>query len=74
MGFFGGIKKTLGKLPGAGSGAWGSWAEQGEDSNNRARALGLPAKSTPEQITTANLFRNLSPEQQKDLLLNNPNI
>jgi hypothetical protein len=29
---------------------------------------------TPEQITTANLFQNLSPEQQKDLLLNNPNI
>ena len=27
-----------------------------------------------EQIATANLFRNLSPEQQKDLLLNNPNI
>ena len=29
---------------------------------------------TPEEITTANLFRNLSREQQKDLLLNNPNI
>jgi len=29
---------------------------------------------TPEQITTANLFSNLSQEQQKDLLLNNPNI
>lgn len=29
---------------------------------------------TPEQITTANLFSKLSPEQQKDLLLNNPNI
>lgn len=34
----------------------------------------LPANATREQITTANLFRNLSPEQQKDLLLNNPNI
>lgn len=27
-----------------------------------------------EEITTANLFKNLSTEQQKDLLLNNPNI
>lgn len=32
------------------------------------------AGATPEQITTANLFSKLSPEQQKDLLLNNPNI
>jgi len=29
---------------------------------------------TPEQISTANLFSKLTPEQQKDLLLNNPNI
>ena len=29
---------------------------------------------TPKEITTANLFQNLSTEQQKDLLLNNPNI
>jgi hypothetical protein len=41
--------------------------------NKSRRAKGLP-DATPEQITTANLFRNLSPEQQKDLLLNNPNI
>jgi len=74
MGIGSSFKKTLGKLPGAGKGAWGSWAESGEDSNNRAKALGLPAGSTPEQISTATLFRNLSPEQQKDLLLNNPNI
>lgn len=33
-----------------------------------------PEGKTPEQITTANLFKNLSPEQQKDLLINNPNI
>jgi hypothetical protein len=32
------------------------------------------AGRTPEQIATANLFKNLTPEQQKDLLLNNPNI
>jgi hypothetical protein len=29
---------------------------------------------TKTEITTANLFQNLSSEQQKDLLLNNPNI
>lgn len=29
---------------------------------------------TPEEITTENLFKNLTTEQQKDLLLNNPNI
>jgi hypothetical protein len=29
---------------------------------------------TEQQITTANLFQSLSPEQKKDLLLNNPNI
>jgi hypothetical protein len=29
---------------------------------------------TPQQITTANLFQSLTPEQKKDLLLNNPNI
>lgn len=29
---------------------------------------------TPEEVTTANLFRTLSSEQKKDLLINNPNI
>lgn len=29
---------------------------------------------TDTEISTANLFANLTPEQQKDLLLNNPNI
>ena len=29
---------------------------------------------TEQDITTANLFQSLSPEQKKDLLLNNPNI
>jgi hypothetical protein len=41
--------------------------------NRQRRAKGLP-NASPEQITTANLFSKLSPEQQKDLLLNNPNI
>lgn len=33
-----------------------------------------PPQRAPEQVTTANLFRSLTPEQQKDLLINNPNI
>ncbi len=41
--------------------------------NRQRRAKGLP-NATSEQITTANLFKKLTPEQQKDLLLNNPNI
>lgn len=36
--------------------------------------INTPGKLVPEQITTANLFKNLSREQQKDLLINNPNI
>ena len=47
--------------------------ESAVDTANRAERAGrLPI--TREQITTANLFSKLSPEQQKDLLLNNPNI
>ena len=45
------------------------------------KGLGLQKKATPtppppveQNITTENLFANLSPEQKKDLLLNNPNI
>ena len=63
---------TLGKVPGFES--INPYTESAVDAKNRAKALGLPEGSTPQQITTANLFRNLSPEQQKDLLLNNPNI
>lgn len=29
---------------------------------------------SPEEITTSNIFKNLSREQQKDILINNPNI
>jgi hypothetical protein len=44
------------------------------------KGLGLQKKATPtpppveQNITTGNLFSNLSPEQKKDLLLNNSNI
>jgi hypothetical protein len=72
MGIGSSFKKALGSLPGADKGAWGSFAESGEDSLNRKKADGTPY--TAQEITTANLFRNLSTEQQKDLLLNNPNI
>lgn len=35
---------------------------------------GTPYVPTEQDITTANLFQSLTPEQKKDLLLNNPNI
>ena len=38
------------------------------------KAKGAASANNQEEITTANLFRNLSRAQQKDLLLNNPNI
>jgi len=55
--------KNLGNVYSAGATGYG---------NSTNPSTGNPY--TPEQVTTANLFRNLSPEQQKDLLLNNPNI
>ena len=68
---------TLGKVPGFES--INPYTESAVDAKNRAKenrakALGLPEGSTSQQITTANLFRNLTTEQQKDLLLNNHNI
>lgn len=44
------------------------------DQLNKKRKEQGQSPLTQEQITTANLFSKLSPEQQKDLLLNNPNI
>jgi len=37
-------------------------------------AQGRPLQATPEQITAANVFSKLTPEQQKDIMINNPNI
>ena len=37
------------------------------------KARGGPGQ-TQEQVTAANVFSRLSPEQQKDFLINNPNI
>jgi hypothetical protein len=85
---FGKIKKAVGgvvnAVPGANKlvstgafGIGGDFLERAADANTReqrALSLGLSGSATEQQITTANLFRNLSPEQQKDLLLNNPNI
>jgi hypothetical protein len=83
MGFS--LKKSIGKIvnavPGASRvtdsgllGVGGMYLRSASNSAEKAKELGLSENSTPEQIATANLFRNLSPEQQKDLLLNNPNI
>jgi hypothetical protein len=86
MGFGSSFKKVVGKtisaIPGgekaADLGLLGATpfmiGSSSVDAYNKSRRdKGLP-DATPEQITTANLFKNLSPEQQKDLLLNNPNI
>lgn len=39
---------------------------------SKAKADGTPY--TPQEITTSNLFNSLTPDQKKDLLINNPNI
>jgi hypothetical protein len=41
---------------------------------NKKNPDGTAFVPTEQDITTANLFESLSPEQKKDLLLNNPNI
>lgn len=41
---------------------------------DKSAPVGSINNPTDQQLTTANLFRNLSPDQQRDLLLNNPNI
>jgi hypothetical protein len=43
------------------------------DLNRRRQEQGL-SPVTQEQITAGNVFSRLSPEQQKDILINNPNI
>lgn len=48
--------------------------ESSIDSYNREREAKGLGTLTREQITTANLFSKLTRSQQKDLLLNNPNI
>ena len=71
MGIGSSFKKTFRKTIGSGLG--GALGIDSSYTRDRMASIGRP-NSTPEQIATANLFRNLSPEQQKDLLLNNPNI
>lgn len=90
MGFGSSFKKTVGKTIGGklagkivgevgaedtlGGGFVSSatGASQKDRQRGTQQALGKPLSR--EQLTTANLFKNLSPEQQKDLLINNPNI
>lgn len=82
MGFGKSFKKKLGKvvssIPGAkelgNMGLYGPAIEQSLDVYNRSRQKAGLAPVKAEQMTTANLFRSLSPAQQKDLLINNPNI
>jgi len=84
MGFGSSFKKAaggiLGSIPGgeslAATGALDTLGigESIEDFNARRKAKGLSTISTPEQLTAMNVFKNLSREQQKDLLINNPNI
>ena len=71
MGIGSSFKKTFRKTIGSSLG--GALGIDSSYTRDRMASMGRP-NSTPEQIATANLFRNLSPEQQKDLLLNNPNI
>jgi len=56
---------------GTGRGIVGNKEGLFEDRKNTT-AIAFPR--TEQEITTANLFQSLSPEQKKDLLLNNPNI
>jgi hypothetical protein len=64
---------------GAGAAAAGAASQKGGTGIGGA-IKGMPgdklslAGRSQEQITTENLFKSLSPEQKKDLLLNNPNI
>jgi len=86
MGFGKIFKKVVGKAlsplpsslrPIAGlalAGIGGYSAGKYQNRADKAKSLGLPETATEEQITTANLFESLTPEQKKDLLLNNPNI
>jgi len=78
MGFGSSFKKAFGSVIGAVPGGsdlakLGGLGESAEDFNVRRQRAGLQP-ATQEQVTTANLFQNLTPEQQKDLLVNNPNI
>jgi hypothetical protein len=84
MGYKKSLKKIVNKLPGGntqtGAAAYGAvvsgplGAAYGANLNkpNPNKPDGTPY--TEQEITTANLFQSLSPEQKKDLLLNNPNI
>lgn len=88
MGFGKSIKRAVGgvvnAVPGgnwlASSGALGApggFLESAADADTRAqraKQLGISSDASVEQINAASLFSRLTPEQQKDLLINNPNI
>jgi hypothetical protein len=85
MGIGSSFKRTIGKVvsqvPGLEQtaesgllGLTGLGLESALDTRSRELVAAGGSPLSQEQITTANLFSRLSPEQQKDLLLNNPNI
>lgn len=65
------IGGAAGGLPGAiGGSLVGNYVGQ----QINGKSIGGDYQTLPEEITNTSLFRNLSREQQKDLLLNNPSI
>jgi len=69
------LKKNLGKVVGAATGGLAGGAIGGSfDSKNSKRVGNIQTPYVEQNITSENLFQNLTPEQKKDLLLNNPNI
>ena len=67
-------RSTFTELGLAAGGIGGSLIGSNLDALNQKRQTQGLTPLTQEQLTTANLFSRLSPEQQKDLLINNPNI
>lgn len=72
---FGQIASSLGPVGEAlGNVSFLGIGESSIDAFNRSRQTAGQPPATQEQLTTANIFKNLSREQQKDILINNPNI
>jgi hypothetical protein len=73
------LKKNLGKVVGAATGGLAGGVIGGLAGGAFGKSLGkrvadIKMPYVEQNITSENLFQNLTPEQKKDLLLNNPNI
>ena len=66
------LKKNLGKVVGTATGGLAGGAI-GRSFDSK-RVADIQKLYVEQNITSENLFQNLTPEQKKDLLLNNPNI